>query len=122
MTSSGGTVLGFYDNQDRLTQYGTATYAFTSNGDLQSTTTGGQTTMYQYDVLGNLKSVVGPTGFTIEYVVDGQNRRIGKKVNGVLTQGFLYQNQLNPCPVRWSNVFTFQQDEVSTGRTLVDIL
>jgi RHS repeat-associated protein len=39
---------------------------------------------------------VGPTGFTIEYVVDGQNRRIGKKVNGVLTQGFLYQNQLNP--------------------------
>ena len=47
-------------------------------------------------MLGNLKSVVGPTGFTIEYLVDGQNRRIGKKVNGTLTQGFLYQNQLNP--------------------------
>jgi RHS repeat-associated protein len=29
-------------------------------------------------------------------VIDGQNRRIGKKVNGVLTQGFLYQDQLNP--------------------------
>ena len=28
--------------------------------------------------------------------MDGQNRRIGKKVNGILTQGFLYQNQLNP--------------------------
>jgi RHS repeat-associated protein len=63
---------------------------------LASTTTSGQTTTYQYDVLGNLKSVVGPTGFTIEYVVDGQNRRIGKKVNGTLTQGWLYQNQLNP--------------------------
>jgi len=56
----------------------------------------GQTTTYQYDVLGNLKSVVGPTGFTIEYVVDGQNRRIGKKVNGTFVQGWLYQNQLNP--------------------------
>jgi len=28
--------------------------------------------------------------------VDGQNRRIGKKVNGTLVQGWLYQNQLNP--------------------------
>ena len=29
----------------------------------------------------------------VEFVVDGQNRRIGKKVNGTLVQGFLYQNQ-----------------------------
>ncbi|MGH7164134.1 MAG: RHS repeat domain-containing protein [Nitrospiraceae bacterium] len=28
--------------------------------------------------------------------MDGQNRRIGKKVNGTLVQGWLYQNQLNP--------------------------
>lgn len=51
---------------------------------------------YTYDVLGNLKSVSLPGGTNIEYVVDGQNRRIGKKVNGVLTTGWLYQNQLNP--------------------------
>ncbi|NJD69194.1 MAG: RHS repeat-associated core domain-containing protein, partial [candidate division NC10 bacterium] len=90
------TVSGTYDGQDRLTQYGGTTYGYSTNGELQSATTSGQTTMYQYDVLGNLTSVVGPTGFTIEYVVDGQNRRIGKKVNGTLTQGFLYQSQLNP--------------------------
>ncbi len=30
------------------------------------------------------------------YIIDGQNRRLGKKVNGTLTQGFLYQGQLNP--------------------------
>jgi YD repeat-containing protein len=88
--------LGTYDAQARLTQYGTMTYGYSANGELQSSTVSGQTTTYTYDVLGNLKSVVGPTGFTIEYVVDGQNRRIGKKVNGTLTQGFLYQNQLNP--------------------------
>ena len=38
-----------------------------------------------------------PNGTQIEYVIDGQNRRIGKKVNGVLTQGFLYGSQLRPA-------------------------
>jgi hypothetical protein len=33
-------------------------------------------------------------GKSIEYLIDGQNRRTGKKVNGVLTQGFLYNSQL----------------------------
>jgi RHS repeat-associated protein len=94
--TSSGTTNGTYDAQDRLTQYGGTTYGYSANGELRSSTVGGQTTSYTYDVLGNLKSVVGPTGFTIEYLVDGQNRRIGKKVNGTLTQGFLYQNQLNP--------------------------
>ncbi len=37
-----------------------------------------------------------PGDVIIDYVVDGQNRRIGKKVNGTLTQGFLYQDRLNP--------------------------
>jgi len=43
-----------------------------------------------------LKSVSLLGGLLVEYVVDGQNRRVGKKVNGTLVQGFLYQNQLNP--------------------------
>ena len=30
----------------------------------------------------------------IDYVIDGQNRRVGKKVSGTLTQGFLYDGQL----------------------------
>jgi RHS repeat-associated protein len=37
-----------------------------------------------------------PDGTQIEYVVDGRNRRVGRKVNGVLTQGWLYQDQLKP--------------------------
>jgi hypothetical protein len=32
----------------------------------------------------------------IDYVVDGANRRIGKKVGGALVQGFLYGDALNP--------------------------
>jgi hypothetical protein len=56
----------------------------------------GETTGYEYDVLGNLRRVVMPNGPVIEYVVDPMNRRIGKKVDGVLVQGLLYQDQLNP--------------------------
>ncbi|MCC6965825.1 MAG: hypothetical protein IT391_06020, partial [Nitrospira sp.] len=96
VTTTGGTVNGTYDAQDRLTAYGTATYTYSPNGELQSKTVGAQTTSYVYDVLGNLKSVTLPNGTVIEYVIDGQNRRIGKKVGGTLTQAFLYQDQLNP--------------------------
>jgi len=49
-----------------------------------------------YDVLGNLTSVTLPAGTVIDYVTDGRNRRIGKKVNGTLVQGFIYGDQLNP--------------------------
>jgi hypothetical protein len=51
---------------------------------------------YRYDVLGNLLSAVPGDLMQVEYVHDGQNRRIGKKVNGTLVQGFVYQNQLSP--------------------------
>ena len=61
-----------------------------------SKTAGGQTTSYQYDELGNLTSVSLPGGPQIDYLIDGSNRRVGKKVDGILTQGLLYQNGLKP--------------------------
>ncbi len=85
-----------YDEQDRLLTYGAASYSHTLNGELQSKTEAGLTTHYSYDMLGNLMQVTLPGGMTIDYLIDGQNRRIGKKVDGVLTQGFLYRDQLNP--------------------------
>ncbi len=94
--TSNGLVNGLYDEQDRLSQYGNATYTYTDNGELRHKDDNGQLTEYHYDVLGNLRSVQLPDGKQIEYVIDARNRRIGKKVNGVLTQGFLYQGRLNP--------------------------
>ncbi len=85
-----------YDSQDRLLQYGPATYSYTANGELLTKTSGGQTTSYDYDVLGNLMGVTLPNGDQIDYLIDGQNRRIGKKLNGSLVQGLLYQDDLNP--------------------------
>lgn len=93
-TGSGSPIVGTYDAQDRLLQYGNATYAYSANGELQTKSVGGQTTTYTYDELGNLVKVVLPDGTQIDYLIDGLNRRIGKKVNGALAQSFLYDGQL----------------------------
>jgi RHS repeat-associated protein len=98
-TAGGSTEEGTYDDQDRMLSYGGATYTWRPNGELESRTMGGQTTWYGYDRLGNLRQVALPDGRTIEYVVDGLNRRVGKKVNGALVEGFLYEGQLRP--VAW---------------------
>jgi RHS repeat-associated protein len=95
-TAGGSTVNGAYDAQDRLLSYGNATYTYTANGEMKTKTDGGQTTTYDYDALGNLRGVSLPDSRQIEYLIDGQNRRVGKKVNGALVQGFLYQSQLRP--------------------------
>jgi YD repeat-containing protein len=100
-TNASGTVNPTYDVQDRLSTYGPATYAFTANGELTSKTVAGQVTSYSYDALGNLLSVALPAPLadgaqTIGYIVDGQNRRVGRKVNGTLVEGWLYQDQLRP--------------------------
>ena len=85
-----------YDDQDRLLSYNGSTYDYTANGELKTKTTGAAITSYDYDVLGNLKHVTLPGGASIDYVIDGQNRRIGKKVGGTLVQGFLYEDDLKP--------------------------
>ncbi|MEZ4682084.1 MAG: RHS repeat-associated core domain-containing protein [Caldilineaceae bacterium] len=95
LTGPGG-ASGVYDAQDRLITYGDAAYTYTANGELLSKTVGGQTTGYSYDEMGNLTTVALPDGTQIAYLIDGQDRRIGKKTNGVLVQGFLYEDQLRP--------------------------
>ena len=90
------TVTGTYDNQDRMLTYGDAVYTYTENGELLTKTVDGLETTYYYDVFGNLTGVDLPDGTEIRYVIDGMNRRIGKKVDGTLVQGFLYKDALNP--------------------------
>jgi RHS repeat-associated protein len=95
-TTPNGTLVGSYDAQDRLISYGSAAYTFGLNGDLALKVVGSDTTRYVYDAFGNLLQARLPSGEQIDYVVDGKNRRIGKKVNGVLVQGFLYSGKLSP--------------------------
>ncbi|MEM7049914.1 MAG: RHS repeat-associated core domain-containing protein, partial [Acidobacteriota bacterium] len=85
-----------HDDQDRLTTYGDLTFTYKKSGELATKTQNGQTVQYGYDAFGNLRTVDLPDGISIEYLVDGEGRRIGKKVQGVLGQGFLYGDRLNP--------------------------
>ncbi|WP_306524499.1 RHS repeat-associated core domain-containing protein [Dokdonella sp.] len=48
------------------------------------------------DPLGSLRSVALPGGASVEYVIDGLDRRIGRKENGVLTRQYLYKDGLKP--------------------------
>jgi RHS repeat-associated protein len=91
-----GTILGSYDAQDRMMQYGDATYSYNDAGQLIERVEPQGTSHYNYDELGNLLGVQLPDGRKIDYVIDGRNRRIGKEVNGALVQGFLYHDAYRP--------------------------
>lgn len=97
-TIPAGTQTGTYDDQDRLLIYNGTTYSYTANGELSSKASPQHPapSTYQYDVLGNLLDVTLADGTQLSYVIDGAQRRVGKKVNGTLVQGFLYQGQLQP--------------------------
>jgi len=97
-TAPTGTQSGTYDAQDRLLTYNGNTYTYSANGELasKSNSQNPNPISYSYDVLGNLLAVTLGDGTQIDYVIDGAQRRVGKKINGTLVQGFLYQNQLNP--------------------------
>jgi hypothetical protein len=49
-----------------------------------------------YDLLGALTRATLPDGTVIDYLIDPSGRRVGRKVNGVLQQGFLYGSGLGP--------------------------
>ena len=88
-----------YDAQDRLLALGDVSYTYNENGDLTAKTSPSGTAFFLYDALGNLRSATRPSGETLLYTVDAQNRRLGKRLfdsSGTLlrAQGFLYDGQL----------------------------
>jgi RHS repeat-associated protein len=89
-TTSGGSFTATHDVQDRLLAYGASTYTYTANGELLTRTMPSGTSSYSYDALGNLTSALLPNGKSVTYVIDAENRRVGKRVNGTAVAGFLY--------------------------------
>ena len=96
LTGPTNSSVASYDDQDRLLTYDGSSYTYKASGELTSKISGSSVTRYDYDALGNLKQAMLPDGTTIDYIIDGRNRRIGKKVNGALDRGFLYQSGLQP--------------------------
>jgi RHS repeat-associated protein len=102
-TLPAGGVSATHDGQDRLLTYGAASFAYTANGELRTRTVGGDVSSFDYDALGNLRSVQLPDGRRIDYVVDAENRRVGKLVNGARVAGYLYDGDLLVAELDASN-------------------
>ncbi len=91
-----GSANGTYDAQDRLLGFGSKSYTYAANGELLTKSEGSETTTYTYDARGALLEIDLPSGIQIEYVADTSGRRIGKKVNGTLVEGWIYAGGLAP--------------------------
>ncbi len=94
--AAGDSATGTYDDQDRLLRYKDTRYSYTAAGELAMAVTGTDTTLYTYDPLGNLVTVVLPNYDRIDYLIDGMNRRVGRKLNGHALKAWLYEDDLRP--------------------------
>jgi RHS repeat-associated protein len=90
------TRTGDFDAQDRLLDDGHCQYRYRDSGELSERQCGAERLRTHYDVHGNLTAAELPDGRQIEYLIDGEGRRVGKRVDGLQVQGFLYMDQLNP--------------------------
>jgi YD repeat-containing protein len=85
-----------HDAQDRLVTHGRFALAHTDSGHLASKrdTLTGESTTYHYDEFGNLLGVDLADGRSIQYLIDGADRRVAKLVNGELQWLFVYVGSL----------------------------
>ena len=120
-STSAGTTHGSYDAQDRLLAYGSTSFTYTANGELSSQKTGSKKVSYTYDVLGNLISATLSNGTKISYIIDPENHRVGKTVSGVLTTGFLYDDDRIVAQLNGSNQVV-SQFVYATGSTSPDYM
>ena len=84
-----------YDDEDHLLTAGDSLYHYDADGYLTTRTVGAEApyevTSYLYSSRGELLGVNLPDGRVIEYVHDPLGRRIAKKVDGVITEKYLWQ-------------------------------
>ncbi len=96
-TQTNGVAFCTVDGEDKLLAAPGATFEFTGNGQVKARVEGANRTEYRYSTQGALLEVQLPDGSRISYIYDGLGRRVGRAVNGVLVQGFLFRNPLKPA-------------------------
>jgi len=80
-----------YSDEDHLLTAGNVTYNYDSDGFLTTRIDGADITRYSYSLRGELLNVRLPNGTFIEYIHDPLGRRIAKKINGTVTEKYLWQ-------------------------------
>ncbi len=83
-----------YSNEDHVVTAGSDTYQFNVDGFLTAKTTTAGTATYSYSSRGELLSATLPNGTLITYEHDPFGRRIAKKVNGVVTEKYLWAGRI----------------------------
>ena len=79
-----------YSDEDHLLTVGTVSYEYDLDGFLTSKTAGANVTQYDYSAHGELLSVILPDNRQIEYIYDPSGKRIAKKINGAITEKYLW--------------------------------
>jgi RHS repeat-associated protein len=140
-TAASGTESGLYDDQDRIRSYGRWTFTQTPNGEVQTKTdtTSGAVTTYVYDGFGGLRRVALPGGRLVEYVIDGEGRRIAKKIDGIVFRRWLYDRFRTPAAefdgsgslvnrlvgseylIRGATTYRIVKDQRGSPRLIVDV-
>ena len=111
-----------YDDQDRLTEDANYEYAHTENGELETRTDKATLleTTYTFDGFGSLTGVQLEDGTSIEYLIDGQGRRVGKKVDGVMDWRLVYRSLLQPVAEVDAAGTVITRFVYATGRNIPD--
>jgi RHS repeat-associated protein len=87
-----------FDAHDRIVSgIGTLTWTYYDNGETKgwNRPTSGTSTLH-YDAMGQLRMFVRPSGTQISYIVDGQGRRIAKKMGPTFRRRWLYGRGRSP--------------------------
>lgn len=97
LLKEGSSEISTYDDQDRLLTSGDQSFTYNANGETTAITRSGVNTgLFKYDSFGNLIQATINGSSVVNYIIDGKNRRVGKKIDGTLIQSFIYMDQLNP--------------------------
>jgi len=114
-TVNGQTTTASYTLDGQLEVYGDNTYYYDEDGYLSDKTTPEGTTTYTYGTLGQLLSVETPT-LNIEYLHNANNQRVAKKVNGVITEKYLWADLTTLLAVYDGNNNLVQRFEYAGSR------
>ena len=113
-------VTARFDDRDRLLAHGDRSFRYSADGTLLEVDGPDGTTTFDVDDLGALRSVLLAEGRRIDYVIDAGGRRIGRMVDGVLTDGYLYS--VDDSIVAWTDgsgqmIARFAYDDLAGSRS-----
>jgi RHS repeat-associated protein len=111
-----------YSVEDHLLAAGTATYDYDPDGFLTRKTDGTAVTTYDYSSRGELLGVSLPDGTSVEYLHDPLGRRIAKKVNGTITEKYLWSGLTTLLAVYDGADTLLMRFEYADGRMPVAVL